>query len=77
MKIKGVSKIPVKVEKIFTAEDVQKAAIKKYSEIDQYFCHLDMFYVFQFRKLLNISQGQVKFLMLKNINNFYQSLTQK
>ena len=34
VKIKGVSKIPVKVEKIFTAEDVQKAAIKKYSEID-------------------------------------------
>ena len=29
------------VEKIFTAEDVQKAAIKKHSEIDQYFCHLD------------------------------------
>ena len=41
MKIKGVSKIPVKVEKIFTAEDVQKAAIKKHSETDQYFCHLD------------------------------------
>ena len=39
MKIKRGSKIPVKVEKIFTAEDVQKAAIKKHSEIDQYFCH--------------------------------------
>ena len=37
MKRKRGSKIPVKTEKIFTAEDVQKAAIKKHSEIDQYF----------------------------------------
>ena len=41
VKIKRGSKMPVKTEKIFTAEDVQKAAIKKHSEIDQYFCHLD------------------------------------
>ena len=41
VKIKRDSKIPVKTEKIFTAEeDVQKAAIKKHSEIDQYFCNL-------------------------------------
>ena len=37
VKIKRGSKVPVKVEKIFTAEDVQKAAIKKHSETDQYF----------------------------------------
>ena len=41
VKIKRGSKIPVKVEKIFTAEDMQKAATKKHFKIDQYFCHLD------------------------------------
>ena len=34
------------MEKILIAEDVQKAAVKKHSEIDQYFCHLDKYILY-------------------------------
>ena len=70
--------MPVKTEKIFTAEDVQKAAIKKHSEIDQYFCHLDEYILcFPDQKVVEYILGTSEVLLLQNIRNFYQSLTQK
>ena len=46
--------MPDKVEwKIFTVEGVQKAAMKKHSEIDQQFCDLDeYFFCFPHQKIV-------------------------
>ena len=71
MKRKRGSKIPVKIEKIFTAEDVQKAAIKKHSEIDQYFWHLDEYILcFSDQKVVEYIPGTSEVFTVEKYKEF-------
>ena len=70
VKIKRGSKIPVKVEKIFTAGDVQKAAKRNILMI-QYFCHLNEYILcFSDQKVVEYIPGTSEVFTVEKYKEF-------